>query len=239
MKAGKQCAWRLRKGVLEYATADGFGPVFSLMATGKGGERDVSMSYDESGLSAGAQGIKKHLDAILGKRSIKLAKVTAAPKHTGKVVHVSLDRAKVREALAGKFALPAASNPVADLRVETATDKSSGAKDYEKGAGTRTLPRLYMAAVYTILGNQKKIPQGSKPDREGVVAIIADGRGNIMSWGLKNQDVDCWHGETISVIRLGGTLPAGGVVFSSLKPCHMCSGVLLGAGGGKCKVYWG
>src|SRR3546814_4744515 len=88
-------------------------------------------------------------------------------------------------------------------------------------AGTRTVHRLYLATAFILL--RKKHASGTK---DGVVALVVDKVGNIVSWGMKNPDVSCWHGETSAVMRLGGHVPEGGCVFSTLKPCKMCAGLI-------------
>ena len=40
-------------------------------------------------------------------------------------------------------------------------------------------------------------------------------------------------------MRLGGKLPDGCCVYSTLKPCHMCSGLIHDSSGGTAKVFWG
>lgn len=127
--------------------------------------------------------------------------------------------------LSGKQAL------VGDIQSENASVKDQGKIT---SAGTRTVHRLYMATAFTLLRNKHN---GS--DRDGVVALIVDKTGNIISWGQKNPDVTCWHGETSAILRLGGAMPAGCCVYSTLKPCHMCSGLIYTASGGTAKVFWG
>src|SRR3546814_10396594 len=56
---------------------------------------------------------------------------------------------------------------------------------------------------------------------------------------MKNPDVSCWHGETSAVMRLGGHVPEGGCVFSTLKPCKMCAGLIHDAGNGTVKAFYG
>src|SRR3546814_6061264 len=101
-------------------------------------------------------------------------------------------------------------------------------------AGTRTVHRLYLATAFILL--RKKHASGTK---DGVVALVVDKVGNIVSWGMKNPDVSCWHGETSAVMRLGGHVPEGGCVFSTLKPCKMCAGLIHDAGNGTVKAFYG
>lgn len=238
---GKTCAWRRRKGTLEYAIQDAFHPVFALLATGRGADRPITGNQARSAWTMESRGIEDHLVSIRQRTTsdYTVGDATSLPAGGG-CVRISVDSGGLRGALERAFSVPGSPGPVMDIRVERPTGTNlEGTKDYATTAGTRTVPRLYMAAAYVVLGNHNKIPQGSRKEREGVVGVVTDRKGKIVSWGLKNQDVDCWHGETISVLRLGGKLPEGATVFSTLKPCHMCSGVLHAASGGTVKVYWG
>jgi tRNA(Arg) A34 adenosine deaminase TadA len=75
--------------------------------------------------------------------------------------------------------------------------------------------------------------------RDGVVALIVERNGRIVSWGRKNPEVPCWHGETSAIMGLKGRIPPGSTVYSTLKPCKMCAGMIQDASGGDAKVFWG
>lgn len=136
-------------------------------------------------------------------------------------------------ALSPLFPVPGAKETlVSDIQAENPSVKAdTGGIVF---AGNRNVHRLYMAAAFTLL--RKKHGAG---DKDGVVALVVDGSGNIVSWGQKNPDVPCWHGETSAVMRLGGRLPAKCCVYSTLKPCHMCASLLHQMSGGTAKVFWG
>src|SRR5690349_16183389 len=59
-------------------------------------------------------------------------------------------------------------------------------------------PPPYMATAFTIL---RKL-HGSN-SRDGVVALIVEKNGRIISWGRKNPAVPCRHGETRAIMGLG------------------------------------
>jgi tRNA(Arg) A34 adenosine deaminase TadA len=156
-------------------------------------------------------------------------KSLVAPR--GSIYRISLGQ-RLRDALANQFKVPAGVTMVVD-DIQSFTASVKGDSGYTT-AGTRTVHRLYLAAAYILL--HKKHTTSSK---DGVVAIVADKTGNIVSWGMKNPLVSCWHGETSALMRLGGSLSAGGCVFSTLKPCKMCAGLIFDASAGGTKAYYG
>lgn len=101
-------------------------------------------------------------------------------------------------------------------------------------SGMKTVHRLYLATAFTILRQL----HGAN-SRDGVVALIVGGDGRIISWGRKNPAVPCWHGETSAIMGLGGEIPKGSAVYSTLKPCKMCSGLIWDASKGDARVFWG
>ncbi|MGQ0502401.1 MAG: Bd3614 family nucleic acid deaminase [Panacagrimonas sp.] len=127
--------------------------------------------------------------------------------------------------------LPNTSPIVSDIQSEAAS--VMGESGTYMSCGMRTVHRLYLATAFVILRKLK----GST--RDGVVAMIVDRNGRIISWGRKNNAVPCWHGETSAIIGLGGKIPKGSCVYSTLKPCNMCSGLIHDASGGDAKVFWG
>ncbi|AIF48230.1 Bd3614 family nucleic acid deaminase [Dyella japonica] len=151
------------------------------------------------------------------------------PSPGGEVKRISL--AELQRSLADKYkVLAPGGNIVSDIQSIVASVKSD---EGYRVAGTQTVHRLYLAAAYLLL--HKKHEDGKK---DGVVSLIVDRGGNIVSWGMKNSDVSCWHGETSAVMALGGKVPDGGCIFSTLKPCKMCAGLIVG-GSGSVRVYFG
>lgn len=152
-------------------------------------------------------------------------------KPPGKVYRVSLD--KIKTALAGLYKVPTAKTTVVnDIQSFTASVKDKDGS--YKTAGTHTVHRLYLATAFLLL---RKKHQGNSKD--GVVSLVVDKTGNIVSWGMKNPLVSCWHGETSAIMALGGVLPQDGCVFSTLKPCKMCAGLIFDGGGQKTRAFYG
>jgi tRNA(Arg) A34 adenosine deaminase TadA len=206
-----------------------FDPVWTLFGLGDLKKTDVFVA-NKTALTASEDGIM----AVPG-RFQKVRVVWPKDKGYRRVdksascIQVRID---VADALGKEFPVPGGSPPlVSDIRSVTATVKD------DKGAyavsGTHTVHRLYMMAAFTILRKM------STDKRDGVVALVVDKEGRIISWGRKNPKVSCWHGETSAIMRLNGKIPAGCCVFSTLKPCHMCSSLIYQASGGTVQVYWG
>lgn len=144
------------------------------------------------------------------------------------VFEVEIDIATQMRSL---FALPKRQvEVVSDIQSENASVKVGSVY---KESGTRNVHRLYMATAFTILRKLQLDP------RDGVVALVADRQGRIISWGRKNPNVACWHGETSAIMGLGGVIPPGSRVYSTLKPCSMCSGLIHDSSNGNAKVFWG
>lgn len=159
-------------------------------------------------------------------------KSESAEKAFAKVRWFNEARMDLTASLAGLYpVLPGQQALVGDIQAENASVKADGKIT---AAGTRTVHRMYMAAAFTLLRHKH-----TSGDRDGVVALVVDKTGNIISWGQKNPGVTCWHGETSAILRLGGTLPAGCCIYSTLKPCLMCSGLIYSASKGTAKVFWG
>lgn len=140
---------------------------------------------------------------------------------------------KVAEQLRAKYPIPDNVSPIiSDIQSESASVK--GAKGEYTSCGTRTVHRLYLATAFTIL---RKLHGADS--RDGVVALVVEKNGRIIGWGRKNPAIPCWHGETSAIMGLGGRIPAGSCVYSTLKPCKMCGGIIHDASGGNAKVFWG
>jgi len=77
--------------------------------------------------------------------------------------------------------------------------------------------------------------------RASVVALIVDKSGAIVAVGVKGfEEGGCGHAEVKAMFSLKGHLPEGGAVFSTLKPCTMCAGLLHGLDpGSNLRKYWG
>lgn len=95
--------------------------------------------------------------------------------------------------------------------------------------GFFNLPRLYaMAALFL-------------EHREGaaVVALVTNASGFIIAKGSKSYgDVGCGHAEVKAIFSILGQLPETGAIFSTLKPCTMCAGLLHATAGANFRKYW-
>ncbi len=201
-----------------------YDPVFKLCGAGF---RDIEITTNYDVSSASAKG-------ALMLHGGRCNKYTATVGKTHKIASKSCNAIEINVAgaLKKKYPVPANVSPiVSDIQSESASVK--GASGNYLSCGMRTVHRLYLATAFVIL---RKL-HGN--DRDGVVAMIVDQNGRIISWGRKNNAVPCWHGETSAIMGLGGTIPRGCSVYSTLKPCNMCAGLIHDASGGDAKVFWG
>lgn len=226
----KRAAFFVREGTtVMYAIAaddSPYDPLWMLFGSGYK-PKDAYVSYAER--SSSENGILK----LLGERTTVHQVADASVLATRRLAAYRRITMDVGAALSPLFAVPGAKeNLVADIQAENPSVKAdTGSIVFE---GTRNVHRLYMAAAFTLL--RKKHGAG---DKDGVVALVVDGSGNIVSWGQKNPDVPCWHGETSAIMRLGGRLPGKCCIYSTLKPCHMCASLIHQMSGGNAKVFWG
>src|SRR5262249_8505957 len=73
-----------------------------------------------------------------------------------------------------------------------------------------------------------------------VAALVVDNRGAILAHAVKKpEEGGCQHAEVQALFTLKGQLPAGGALFTTLKPCSMCAGLIQACDeGGKLRKYW-
>ena len=225
-RSTKKLAYFEQDGECYVATDDKkpYDPIFKLCAAGFSGFK-AATNYDVT--SESAKGA-----LLLHKATATRYTATHGATHkiaskTFKVVEIG-----VAEALKAKYPVPSNVSPiVADMQAETASVKDE--KGSYTSCGMRTVHRLYLATAFVILRKLHGVT------RDGVVALVVDKGGRIISWGRKTPAVPCWHGETSSIMGLGGKIPAGSCVYSTLKPCNMCSGLIHDASRGDAKVFWG
>lgn len=173
--------------------------------------------------SANAKGAEALHGFELEHKTTKLTSITAPVVKKCTII--------MKRALNATYPVPAGIGAiVSDIQSDKPSIKENGEF---KVSGMKTVHRLYLATAYAILNH------GHVTERDGVVALIVGKDGRILSWGRKNPNVPCWHGETSAIMGLGGKIPAGSAVYSTLKPCNMCSGLIWEASKGNAKVYWG
>jgi tRNA(Arg) A34 adenosine deaminase TadA len=211
---GKTCYYAGRSG--------GFGPIFQLAGTGQKYFRALP-NHDIS--EPGEWGVANLVN-------ITIANKGPAQNFANDIIFKEVainvaDTLKQTYKVVGQ-----ASGLVDNLQSESASVKKEGGG--YASCGTRTVHRLYLATVFAILRHFH-----GADTRDNVVAMIVGRDGRILSWGRKNPAVPCWHGETSAVMALGGVIPSGSVVYSTLKPCEMCAGTINDASSGNARVYWG
>jgi deoxycytidylate deaminase len=90
-------------------------------------------------------------------------------------------------------------------------------------------------------GDEKGLRPGSsqrRPYGNNIGGILVDSQSNrIIGWGLNMKHLNkCYHGETLLILHYLSTknvdrLPDGSLFYTSLEPCHMCSGFITTVGG--------
>ena len=104
--------------------------------------------------------------------------------------------------------------------------------------------RIYMLATFCILKKFGLIDT-HRTGGHNIGAILVSGQGQVLSWGVNTGEFR--HAEVNTIInyfRLNPTakrLPAKSVLFSSLKPCLMCSSLVKEAwhADGEPRVWYG
>jgi tRNA(Arg) A34 adenosine deaminase TadA len=125
---------------------------------------------------------------------------------------------------------PLPNRPAPNIDVTRETSSNPQAHD-----GFHTVHRLYMAAAFRILRAKQQVG-----GREGVAALLVDGNtGDVLSWGLKDPTHPALHAESSALFAWGRRLPANARVYSTLKPCKMCAGLISTLSGGHHRVYYG
>jgi tRNA(Arg) A34 adenosine deaminase TadA len=206
-------------------TKSPYGPLFKLCGAGIKGFK-ATANYDVT--SAGENGAM-----MLHNASCQRYTATHGTTHSIKSKVFKTVEIKVAQKVRAEYPIPDNVSPIiSDIQSETASVKEKNGK--YSSCGMRTVHRLYMATAFTIL---RKLHGANS--RDGVVALIVEKNGRIISWGRKNPAIPCWHGETSAVMGLGGKIPAGSCVYSTLKPCNMCAGMINDVSGGNAKVFWG
>lgn len=102
-----------------------------------------------------------------------------------------------------------------------------------------TLHRLYMMATFALVAGR---PQRKREEGHNIGALLVSGQGQILGWGLNQRNLNnSFHAEVNTLQsywkRTQNDVPAGAVLFTTLKPCKMCAGMI--AHTGVQRVYMG
>jgi tRNA(Arg) A34 adenosine deaminase TadA len=224
-----KAAFFIREGAEVYYSLAGdhpYDPIWALFGTGWKPKKIFTNYSDQSNSEKGMLAVNG------GYTDVSTINETTCAGTVGSKRAIKMTMA-VANAMRGEYPVPAEKKQrVSDIQSESASIKADTGSLVV--AGNRNVHRLYMATAFTILRKQHK-----GTEKDGVVALVVDKQGNIISWGRKNPDIGCWHGETSSVMGLGGVLPADCAVYSTLKPCNMCASLIHQLSGGGARVYWG
>jgi len=210
--SGTKAAYFVREGTTVYYSVQGtinYDPIWALFGTGWKPKQIYCNYFDRERtmMSESEKGIWFAIGDNTNISAHAADWVKSKTKTTFKkmTMGVSTD-------LAALFPVPGgAKQIVSDIQSESASVKNDKGEYVE--AGTRNVHRLYLATAFTILRKRHEADT-----QDGVVALVINKQGSIVSWGMKNPNVPCWHGESSAIMRLDGQLPAGCCIFSTLKP---------------------
>jgi len=105
---------------------------------------------------------------------------------------------------------------------------------------TDQLQKLYMLCAFSIAAKKAQ-------DRGRVTAILTSAAGEILSYGIKSHENSILHAEVTAIQSLFVNDPDRAsrlktdqtYLFTTLKPCGMCAGMIAACGSGKIHVVYG
>jgi tRNA(Arg) A34 adenosine deaminase TadA len=95
--------------------------------------------------------------------------------------------------------------------------------------GFHNIPRLYLMAALVLEEKQDA----------SVAALVVNAGGLVIALGTKaHGEGGCGHAEVKALFSIKGQVPDRCMLFSTLKPCTMCAGLIQALFSGNCKQYW-
>ncbi len=111
---------------------------------------------------------------------------------------------------------------------------------------TQARDKAFMKVVSGLIGSSwnEKVPKrerlgvnSRRPFGNNIGGVLVDNNTNrIIGWGLNMKHLNkCYHGETLMLLHYlrannTNTIPTGSILYTSLEPCHMCSGFITSVG---------
>ena len=109
-----------------------------------------------------------------------------------------------------------------------------------------TVHRLYMMVAFYLAYKMNVSLNGQEANGNRIGAVLTDRNGQLLSWGVNTANVNhTFHAEVNAIqshIARSGADPDPNtefVLFTSLQPCYMCSGMINHYFNGNIKVYYG
>jgi tRNA(Arg) A34 adenosine deaminase TadA len=110
--------------------------------------------------------------------------------------------------------------------------------------GYHTVHRVYMMLAYALLTKRSTLEVG---EGHNIGVLVVSKTGQILSWGINTNSVNTTrHGEVNAIQSYfkytadAKALPKGARLYTTLKPCKMCAGMILETAAEKdIMVYWG
>jgi tRNA(Arg) A34 adenosine deaminase TadA len=109
----------------------------------------------------------------------------------------------------------------------------------------RNIHRLYMMAAFTLI--IQGYDTDSRDEVGNVCAILADSSGRVIGWGRNTRGINSTRHAEVNLIqglyanhksRYNESLK-GAILYTTLKPCQMCAGMIHHAGKGEIEVVYG
>jgi len=129
---------------------------------------------------------------------------------------------KNRDAL-DAFSVPVVAAPLPDVDV-TREDWLIGSK------GFNTIHRIYMMAAFALMTKRFGTTDNSG---HNIAAILVDKTGHILSWGLNQRWNNATFHAEVNMLqayyknhKADPGLPDGARIYTTLKPCKMCAGMI-------------
>ncbi len=116
---------------------------------------------------------------------------------------------------------------------------------------SQVVDRLYILALYSMLlgrlGRSRTIGSLSvRRDTEGgnVAALLVSRQGELLAWGLNTKSTNSTNHAEVNCLQSyswwkSAPVPNGARLFTTLKPCRMCAGMIKYFGGSGITVIYG
>lgn len=112
-----------------------------------------------------------------------------------------------------------------------------------KEAGAHTLDRLYMMAVFALV-TSRFVRSYRGHGNANIGALLVSPVGKILAWSVNTKEHNSTCHAEVNLLQgcflnAPGTSLDGARLYTTLKPCRMCAGMIHHAGGGKLHVLYG
>jgi tRNA(Arg) A34 adenosine deaminase TadA len=112
-----------------------------------------------------------------------------------------------------------------------------------KAAGAHTLDRLYMMAVFSLVASRFIRKYQGLADAN-IGALLVSSVGQILAWSVNTKEHNSTCHAEVNLLQgcfrnAPATVMDGARLYTTLKPCQMCAGMIQHTGGGRIDVIYG